>query len=63
MAPLYPHIRMSSSFLQWKEQNKFHLSFCNGLSKFIFFYITVGIPLEAEALVHSPSANSENVGI
>ena len=37
MAPLYPHIRMFSSFLQWKEQNKFNLSFCNGLSKFIFF--------------------------
>ena len=31
------NIRLSLSFLHWKEQNEFHLSFCNGHSEFIFF--------------------------
>ena len=31
------NIRLSLSFLHWKKQNEFHLSFCSGHSEFIFF--------------------------
>ena len=31
------NIRLPLSFLQWKEQNEFHLSFSNGHSEFKFF--------------------------
>ena len=48
------NIRFSSSFLQWKEHNEFHLSFCNGFGIHIF-HVAVGILREVGALVEKKS--------